>query len=403
MTKHQIDPRLCTESDLARHLLAARGTQWMRGNRGDAYALILRDQGVEPRRLFPGMRGRPALRQSQSDVWVTACHAAGTEILADPALALAEKARTTRSRRAGGRGGTRQRIFGIEATATLKHVLTVDDSLLAMDGPGYTGLPQPTFHDPVAVFSRVLGEAGDGFDLMTDFARPATVDALADAYALPAEIRAGALPLCAEASGLLDALLCPPTLGMTQRMIKAFDGLRSLLEHEDGDEFKARTIAFTVGVDITANLICGAVLALLDHPAQWRALHEDVSLAADAVEETLRHVPPVRLESRIATRDLTVAGQPVEAGDQLVVLVDAANHDPDVFHDPDTFDITRERKPHLSLAGHSPAAFAAPAARRLAAAALEALSGTDLRRDGETVRRMRSPVTQALTRVPVSR
>ncbi|MFG3132094.1 cytochrome P450 family protein [Streptomyces tendae] len=439
MTKHQIDPRLFTESDLTRHLLAARGTQWMRGNRGDPYALILRAQGIDPHVLYRGMRGRPALRQSESDVWVTADHATGAEVLADPRLGPAD----ARARR--------RRVFGLDSRTTLKHVLAVDDSLLGMDraalsrltefaapalGPGAVEEHREAVRE---VCAETLGGIDGDFDLMTDYARACVTEVYARLLALPAERRPELAELCSGAGLALDAQLCPPTLEMTHRLIASYDGLRHLLAglvtsraegadptsgpdvvrgllrgagpgtpHADPAESTTAALLLTVviGVEVTAQLVCGAMLALLEQPDEWESLRANPELAAGAVEETLRHSPPVRLESRIAGEAMSVAGQPVGKGDQIVVLVDAANRDPEVFSEPDRFRITRRpAAPHLSLTSGSYSGFAAPLVRMVAQEALRTLAGQGparLRTDAEVIRRIRSPVLGGVARYPVA-
>ncbi|MCT2585135.1 cytochrome P450 family protein [Actinophytocola gossypii] len=414
MTRHQIDPRTVTESDLARHLLAARGIQWMRGNRGDPYALILRAQGIDPHRLFPGLRGAPVIRQSETDVWVTVDHAAGRQILADPRLRLRDQAAAKR----------RKRVFTIDSRTSLKHVLSVDDAVLAMDRAEHDRLRPiaerilaPDADEVTRVFAETLAKTlantsantGGRFDLMTDFARPATVSVLAELTGVPAGARDDHAAACAGAGPALDATLCPPTLAMTTRLVAAYDAIRETFAgHDAGHDEDARAVgllAAVAGTEVTTNLICDAVLALLDHPDQWRLLRAEPDRAPDAVEEALRFAPPVRLESRIAAEDAEVAGQAVGRGDQVVVLVDAANRDPAVFAEPDRFDLTRTSSAgHLALPEGSSTSLVAAPARLLAGAALRVLADTvpELRTDGDVVRRMRSPVVRGIARCPVA-
>lgn len=416
MTKHQIDPRQFNDSDLSRHLLAARGTQWMRGNRGDPYALILRDQGIDPHPLYQGMRGRPLLRQSESDVWVTASHEAGTEILRDARL-------TPGGAVAGsGRRPRRQRAFGIDSGTSLKHVLSVDDALLARDRAGYQELREQT--DGVLgavalarqedtarrVFTEALDRVDGNFDLMADFARTAPVAFFAELLGLPDSEHASFAELVLGTGGALDALLCPPTLAMTRRLVDSYDGLRSLLSRTlgDGPSADAHLLALGVGVEITSNLICNVATALLDNPEQWSLLHEDPAPAvvAATVEEGLRYAPPVGMVSRIAGEELRIAGETLGKGHQVVVLVDAANRDPEVWADPEEFRVNRrERTGHLSLTDGTPAGFVAPVVRMLTGVALETLTAgrfRGLRTNGEPVHRMRSPVMHGMARCPVA-
>ncbi|MFV2022565.1 P450-derived glycosyltransferase activator [Micromonospora sp. LOL_023] len=438
MTRHQIDPRKVSESDLARHLLAARGIQWMRGNRGDPYALILRAQGIDPRRLFPALRGAPALRQSETDVWVTVDHTVGTSILADGRLKLRDRSADRR----------RKRIFSIDSRTSLKHVLSVDDGVCGPERADQDRLAalaaaaigpqaiQRRRDDVSRVFRDTVKRSGDRFDLVQDFARVAVADVLSDLLGVPEAQRdrfATALP---GAGFALDAVLCPPTLGMTRTLVESFDALRSLLAElvadrsgagsgggvPDGtagrdvittvltaggrpdDALAAGLITAVLGAEITTNLIGAAVCALLDDPGQWRMLCDDPDRAVAVIEETLRYDPPVRIESRIAAEAVEIAGQSVPAGDQVVVLVDGANRDPGAFTEPDRFAVDRPSPAgHLSLSVGATGALVAAPARLLAEVALRTLAthAAGLRPAGEVVRRMRSPVVRGIARCPV--
>jgi cytochrome P450 len=57
----------------------------------------------------------------------------------------------------------------------------------------------------------------------------------------------------------------------------------------------------------------------------------------------------VHVTARIATEDLEVAGQPVEAGQTLILLLAAANRDPAMFPNPDRLDIARTDNRHLTF------------------------------------------------------
>lgn len=395
MTRHQIDPRLFDDSDVTRHLLAARGTQWMRGNRGDPYALLLRAQDIDAQRLHRAMRGRPALRQSEADVWVTVDHALGREILADPRLRLRDPA----ARR-------RRRVYGIDAGDTLKHVLTLDDALLARDAADYDRLRELIAAMCAGAAAPRFAARTGAFDVMRDLVHPATVAALAGLAEVPGERADRIAGLSADLAPLLDSVLCPPTLSATRLLVGSYDQLVALIaaDFPDGDDRAVRTLLFAVGTELTANVICRAILALAADPAQWAMLRSGAVPAAAVVEETLRWDPPVRMESRIAAEDVTLAGQRVERGAQVVVLVDGANRDPEVFADPDRFDSGRgDAGGNLSLPGGTPAGAVAPAVRLVAAAALGAFAadGRLPVPDGEVVRRMRSPVVHSIARCPV--
>jgi hypothetical protein len=129
-------------------------------------------------------------------------------------------------------------------------------------------------------------------------------------------------------------------------------------------EIRINLASLLVGGNLTTtDLIGNGVLTLLRHPEQLAALRADPSLAANAVEEILRFEAPVSLTSRVASRDMEIGGCPIHAGDPMMTFVRAANRDPSVFEDPDSFDITRKRPPHMSFGGGSHICIGAPLAR----------------------------------------
>lgn len=97
------------------------------------------------------------------------------------------------------------------------------------------------------------------------------------------------------------------------------------------------------------NTGAAGVLALAQHPEQWRALRADRSLLPGAIEEMLRWAPPNPYNRRTATRDVDFRGQHIRAGDKVTFWWAAANRDEAVFPEPDTFDIRRDPNPHLSF------------------------------------------------------
>ncbi|MCW2622949.1 MAG: cytochrome, partial [Frankiales bacterium] len=90
---------------------------------------------------------------------------------------------------------------------------------------------------------------------------------------------------------------------------------------------------------------------LMRHPEQYALLRSDPGLALGVVDETLRYDSPARSQPRVATEDLELGGRQIRAGDMVAVIANAANRDPAAFPDPETFDITRGSRRHLSFGG----------------------------------------------------
>jgi cytochrome P450 family 142 subfamily A polypeptide 1 len=103
------------------------------------------------------------------------------------------------------------------------------------------------------------------------------------------------------------------------------------------------------GAETTRTVITGAVLALIEHPEQYRRVLDNPSLLPLAVEEFIRWVTPILNMRRTATRDTEVAGTPVQKGDELLLMYPSANRDEAVFDDPQRFDVAREPNPQIAF------------------------------------------------------
>lgn len=123
----------------------------------------------------------------------------------------------------------------------------------------------------------------------------------------------------------------------------------------DGQPFTPESIVHEVGLFIaggaetTRTAISHGLRVFCDHIDQWNAMGADSSLAEPAVDEVLRWVTPLNNFFRMALTDDIVGGQPIAAGDRVLMLYPSANRDELVFSNPHTFDITRSPNPHLSF------------------------------------------------------
>ncbi|WP_016910035.1 cytochrome P450 [Streptomyces xiaopingdaonensis] len=93
----------------------------------------------------------------------------------------------------------------------------------------------------------------------------------------------------------------------------------------------------------------GGMLALLERPDEWQRLAADPALLPRAVEEILRWTSSANVVMRVATAPTAVAGQPIGAGDRLMLWIPSANRDEQVFAEPDRFDPARRPNRHLAL------------------------------------------------------
>jgi cytochrome P450 len=104
------------------------------------------------------------------------------------------------------------------------------------------------------------------------------------------------------------------------------------------------------GFDTTANMIALGTLTFLQNPDQLAKLRENPDLVQGAVEELLRYLSVAhQVAFRLATDDIDVGGTCIHAGEGVIAPIAAANRDPEVFEDPDRFDITRDARRHLAF------------------------------------------------------
>jgi hypothetical protein len=105
------------------------------------------------------------------------------------------------------------------------------------------------------------------------------------------------------------------------------------------------------GNETTTKLIGNAMYRLATNPDQRAALYADPGRIPDAVEETLRFEGSTQQVARTLTREVTLHGVTMPEGAKVLLLLGSANHDGEVFADPERFDIDRRNTAHIAF-GH---------------------------------------------------
>jgi cytochrome P450 len=103
------------------------------------------------------------------------------------------------------------------------------------------------------------------------------------------------------------------------------------------------------GNETTRNAMTGGVLALIEHPDQWRKLKANPQLVESAVEEIVRWTTPVIQFCRTPIRDTEVRGTKIRAGENLCLFYPSANRDEDVFDEPFAFRVDRTPNRHIAF------------------------------------------------------
>jgi unspecific monooxygenase len=167
-------------------------------------------------------------------------------------------------------------------------------------------------------------------------------------------------------------------LAEVRRSAPGHDLISELLAAEaDGDKLSMDELITTVvlllnaGHEATVHAIGNGIKTLLEHGV-WAALNADT--LDGMVEETLRFDPPLHMFTRYAMEDVEVFGHPFKRGEQVGLLLGAANRDPAVWPEPDRFDPSRPVRNHASFGAGLHFCIGAPLARLELRAVFTALS-----------------------------
>jgi len=141
-----------------------------------------------------------------------------------------------------------------------------------------------------------------------------------------------------------------------RRRHKGSDLVSLLIDiEEDGhvlteDELYAQCVMLLVGGhETTRNLIGNGMYTLLKHTQEMAVLRNNPEIIRTAVEELLRYESPAQFISRVAKKDVEIAGHRIQAGESVGFILAAANRDPRKFEDPDRLNLRRLRNDHLAF------------------------------------------------------
>ena len=119
------------------------------------------------------------------------------------------------------------------------------------------------------------------------------------------------------------------------------------------DEFAFFVLLLAVaGNETTRNAITHGMMGFFQFPEQWELYKAE--RPATAADEIVRWATPVIVFQRTALDDTTLGGMEIKRGQRVGICYSAANFDPEVFDDPERFDVTRDPNPHLGFGGGGP-------------------------------------------------
>jgi len=295
-------------------------------------------------------------------------------------------------------------------------------SLLRLDPPDHTRLRSLVGQafTPRAVeqlrpwVERIVDELLDGirdaarFDVIADLAYPLPITVISEMVGVPPEDRDQFKVWSSDVARILEpgtseeedrrSLRSRAALNeyfseiIARRQAEPRDDLISALiaAEDEGDKLtRDETLATLVlllvaGNETTRNLIGNGLLALLRHPDQLQRLRRNPKMIESAIEELLRFDSPVQLDARTALEEVEIGGKRVRKGQQVVLLIGAANRDPEVFADPDRLELGRQAQSHISFGRGIHHCLGAPLARMEGQIAFRKLLErfSDIRLDG---------------------
>jgi len=253
---------------------------------------------------------------------------------------------------------------------------------------------RPRIHEIADELIDALESRGE-MDLVDEFAFPLPITVIAELLGIPVADRDR---FRRWTNAMITPALTPEDMAQFGAFVDEFvtylrelferrrstpgdDLISALLQVEEGGDtlseeelFSMVVLLIIAGHETTVSLIGNAVLALLQHPDQRKALESDPTLMSHAIEELLRYDGAVeRTLNRWAATDVELGGESIRRGEGVIVILGSADRDPSRFPDPDALDFEREDVKHLAFGRGSHYCLGAPLARIEAEVALTTL------------------------------
>jgi cytochrome P450 len=239
-----------------------------------------------------------------------------------------------------------------------------------------------------AAIDQLLDAMGEGeIELVRDLALPLPITVISELLGIPESDRARCRVWTSQIGHSIDPFI---TADMRTAMNEAeaefheyLAGQLALRRADPGDDLLCLLLAgrdgddrltddeiignvelmFIAGHETTVSTVGSGMLALLQNPDQLRYLREHPEAIDCAVDELTRYNPPLQTTTRVITDDLPVGGTVLPRGAKVMLLLGAANRDPEKYPDPDRLDLTRTGVKPLSFGGGPHYCLGAPLAK----------------------------------------
>ncbi|WP_262048433.1 cytochrome P450 [Bradyrhizobium sp. Bra78] len=304
------------------------------------------------------------------DVWITTTHDATAQVLKDGTT-------FTLRREDGDVAGLRWWMPG--------YVRTIANNMLTMDEPDHTRLRsivdeafrrraivamEPRIRAIADGLADELFADGSPADLVQRYARILPLAVISELLGLPPADRPRFIAWANSMSSLTNVAGFFRLLFAFRKMRAYLEGQLQIARVQGGEGLIAELVQvereggqitpdemvsmvfllLAAGSETTTHLISGSVYELLKNPGLRDWLEEDWRRAGLAVEEFLRFVSPVQFSKpRYVRRDIELEGVRLKKGDRVMVMLAAANMDPDVHDQPERLDLERKPNRHMSF------------------------------------------------------
>jgi cytochrome P450 len=284
----------------------------------------------------------------------------------------------------------------------------------------------PRIHEIVDGLLDSVADRGE-MEAIADFAYPLPITVIGELLGVEPErqdfFRRASRPIAVALGPTRDAQTAMDAASGREELVQYFDELiqrrraaprddlvSAMIQAEDRGDFLTHKellgmmlLLLVGGHETTVNLIGNGLLAMLRNPVQLAIFRDTEGGERAAIEEMLRFDSPVQYSGRVARTEVELGGHTIHAGQGVRMIFGAANHDPEVFSDPDSLDVTRDPNPHLAFGYGTHFCLGAQLAKLEGEIALSTLVRRfpKLRLTGAKLRWRPAPVLRGLEALPV--
>jgi cytochrome P450 len=288
--------------------------------------------------------------------WVVASRALAMEVMRDPETFTVDDPRFSTAQVVGAS------MLSLDGTSHAEHRAPFEHPFsLAQTRARFTSFVSEETDRLVSAIER-LGSA----DLRTTVAGPLSVAVVAYSLGLDRTDAATVLDWYQDISSSVSGIAAgqPVTAEGAAAFAKLHQHVAGSIDHSDSliaeaagaglgtDEVVANAAVLMFGgIETTEGMITNCLWHLLTNPSQLALVLADPALIPNAIEESLRLEPAAAVVDRYATRDVSLGSAEIKRGDFVSVSLAGANRDPEVFPDPDRYDVQRANaRRHLAFA-----------------------------------------------------